>query len=490
MGSGRWLVVSLFVSGCLGSAVYICFSFPLLIPHVCAMMAITSPRAFGWLASAAAGSVDASLLSQLATHCPAASSTSSSSISFQSNSSLASSGTVASSTSLLSPTDTTLLVNSFGLCGLRDHVTLVCFALLGFMVLWSFIQAASVDPGRPPAALHQTSPKASSLSLRWFSSLHACPSCCLYKPPRTHHCSRCKRCVLKYDHHCPWIGQCVGFFNYKLYLLFVWYTHLFTVFITFTLGGSVLRRVSLALATGSSTDGILDGILDLLATLPIGSTAASFQVASWPVVVTYLLALVFQLLTLYLIPVHWRQARHNITTVEHVIRGLLPEEEQQHWVNPFDVGVDNNMAAIFGDGAWAPAARRHSAGADSDADDLHHRVKIGVWQWVLRCLPIEPYPPQSRDFLTRTSMEVDIRSGTDSDGASAQLLHGKGCQHLVNGTTTYGSTAPVVVAPGHAGELHSHHSHHHKRHRLASLLADDRMLGMVFPTDSQRMDVP
>ena len=29
------------------------------------------------------------------------------------------------------------------------------------------------------------------------------------KPDRAHHCSNCERCVLKMDHHCPWIGGCV-----------------------------------------------------------------------------------------------------------------------------------------------------------------------------------------------------------------------------------------------------------------------------------------
>ena len=37
-----------------------------------------------------------------------------------------------------------------------------------------------------------------------------CKKCMHPKPPRTHHCSVCDKCVLKMDHHCPWINGCIG----------------------------------------------------------------------------------------------------------------------------------------------------------------------------------------------------------------------------------------------------------------------------------------
>ena len=44
------------------------------------------------------------------------------------------------------------------------------------------------------------------------------------KPDRAHHCRQCEQCVLKMDHHCNWIANCVGFFNYKYFLCMLIYS--------------------------------------------------------------------------------------------------------------------------------------------------------------------------------------------------------------------------------------------------------------------------
>lgn len=62
-----------------------------------------------------------------------------------------------------------------------------------------------------------------------------CERCEAIRPPRAHHCSVCKKCVIRMDHHCPWVGNCVGLYNHKYFIMFVFHTLIGCLICSFTM---------------------------------------------------------------------------------------------------------------------------------------------------------------------------------------------------------------------------------------------------------------
>mmetsp|Transcript_13911 Transcript_13911/g.33615 ORF Transcript_13911/g.33615 Transcript_13911/m.33615 type:complete len:361 (+) Transcript_13911:123-1205(+) len=96
------------------------------------------------------------------------------------------------------------------------------------MLVISYTMALITDPGRVPDtpawSFGDESPAIVTGETKRTGERRSCKWCERFKPDRCHHCRVCRTCVLRMDHHCPWINNCVGFHNHKYFMLVLVYS--------------------------------------------------------------------------------------------------------------------------------------------------------------------------------------------------------------------------------------------------------------------------
>ena len=99
---------------------------------------------------------------------------------------------------------------------------------------WSYIRTSWLDAGSLARELHKKGFLDEDGNLHDLTpeldSLPRCEKCGLPKPQRTHHCSVCKQCYFRFDHHCPTMGNCIALNNMKSFLLVIFYSALLFIF--------------------------------------------------------------------------------------------------------------------------------------------------------------------------------------------------------------------------------------------------------------------
>ncbi|XP_056130955.1 palmitoyltransferase ZDHHC12-A [Lampris incognitus] len=150
--------------------------------------------------------------------------------------------------------------------------------------------------------------------------LRRCGFCLLQQPMRAKHCRMCKHCVRRFDHHCPWIENCVGERNHRWFIVYL-----------------AVQLVALLWALQIALSGLT----------PSGSWERWFQL-NWFLLAVLGVVGVFSIVVVLLLGCHLYLAAINCTTWEFMSRHRISylrncvEEE-----NPFDRGMACNLWDFF-----------------------------------------------------------------------------------------------------------------------------------------------
>ncbi|KAL7119214.1 hypothetical protein ACP275_02G049900 [Erythranthe tilingii] len=170
-----------------------------------------------------------------------------------------------------------------------------------------------------------------------------CPTCKIIRPVRSKHCAVCKRCVEQFDHHCPWISNCVGKRNKR-------------DFVTFLVMGTLTTSIGGMVA--------IQRIWTSVPALSTGETWTHHVIFEYPGVIAFLVldaAIFFAATTL--LGVQAYQIARNVTTneVANAMRYGYLRGPDGKFRNPYNHGCWKNCSDFLIHGhtdddeiAWPP----------------------------------------------------------------------------------------------------------------------------------------
>ncbi|XP_008442531.2 probable protein S-acyltransferase 16 isoform X2 [Cucumis melo] len=215
----------------------------------------------------------------------------------------------------------------FGLTSSPGIMNATVFTAVTLMCITNYALAIFTDPGRVPSTYMpdiEDSENPIHEIKRKGGDLRYCQKCSQYKPPRAHHCRVCKRCILRMDHHCIWINNCVGHENYKVFFVFVVYAVVACIY----------------------------SLILLLGSLTIEPPKDEQQVGG-PFRTVYIVAglLLFPLSMALSVLLGWHiyLILHNKTTIEYHegVRAMwLAEKGGNVYSHPYDLGAFENLTTV------------------------------------------------------------------------------------------------------------------------------------------------
>jgi len=158
-----------------------------------------------------------------------------------------------------------------------------------------------------------------------LTKIKYCCTCDIYRPPRAVHCGICNCCIERLDHHCPWLGTCVGKRNYKYFIVFI------TLLAVLVIKGVIITSIHIALNEFNFVE--FDPVS--------GETTNSYSSSQVISIVILIVTAFLGIFVFWLLGYHQYLICRNETTNEN-LKGSYAKLG-----NPFDKGCKDNIMRLF-----------------------------------------------------------------------------------------------------------------------------------------------
>ena len=133
-----------------------------------------------------------------------------------------------------------------------------------------------------------------------------CKICKANRPQRAHHCRVCGVCILKMDHHCPWIVNCIGENNEREFIYFLFGCTIGCILVFLFTIKYFITEIRIYKQNYNFTDSNIMIIMkDIISCMKIGSCIGSFVLGFLSLLITY-----------YFI---FNNIKYNMTSIEMLI---------------------------------------------------------------------------------------------------------------------------------------------------------------------------
>eukprot|EP00584_Thalassiosira_punctigera_P002192 CAMPEP_0172533416 /NCGR_PEP_ID=MMETSP1067-20121228/6132_1 /TAXON_ID=265564 ORGANISM="Thalassiosira punctigera, Strain Tpunct2005C2" /NCGR_SAMPLE_ID=MMETSP1067 /ASSEMBLY_ACC=CAM_ASM_000444 /LENGTH=543 /DNA_ID=CAMNT_0013318061 /DNA_START=310 /DNA_END=1939 /DNA_ORIENTATION=+ len=240
------------------------------------------------------------------------------------------------------------------------------------------------------------------------------------KPPRSHYDHVTKSLVLNMDHYCPWMFNCVGYFNYRYFFNFLWFVTVALFYGTaicfpafMNLGGREYRDQ--VRASGGYQKSLRESLNGIVVRHNASNPYIPTPDERTPVAMGFMLCLCLAAAVMCLGSFHLYLVLSAQTTIE--FHGNFAKRKKGGWKNPYSAGSwKKNWDMIYGTRYWS----LHNTSGSNSTEEDQYRYR-GCWGIFMAMMPSSREPeflplPIDGKLIRRKSRDVPKTSVDEEMG--------------------------------------------------------------------------